>query len=178
VDQALAALAAKLDDGFGAITSVLAQLRGDVSGLRADVERLRADVEGLRADVERLRADVERLRADVEGLRAAQDRLEANQERLEASHEALRASHEALQASQDRLRADLMARLDRMQDALTSHYESIATNTGASEHLHRLAMRTRDEVREDVEHLTRQVNSMFRIITQLQSEVNHLSRGR
>jgi hypothetical protein len=61
---------------------------------------------------------------------------------------ALRAGQEQLQAGQDRLRVDMMARLDRLTDAVTAMRDDIKVNFGASETVRRANEHTREELRD------------------------------
>lgn len=71
---------------------------------------------------------------------------------------------------QDRLRSDLMARMDRLQDALTAQHDADVVNYGAAERAERIAQSAREEVRA----LGEQVGAMVRQIQRLQSEVRQL----
>jgi flagellar hook-associated protein FlgK len=69
-----------------------------------------------------------------------------------------------------RLRSDLMARMDRIQNAITAIRDDIAVNFGTADAVRRANDNTRDELRALVE----QVNSMVRQINRLQTDVRTL----
>lgn len=75
-----------------------------------------------------------------------------------------------LRAEQGQLRGDLMARLDRLQNAVTAIRDDIAVNFGATTEVRRANEHTRDEVRA----LGDVVNAMQRQIQRLQSELREL----
>jgi len=108
--------------------------------------------------------------ANAAGFAALTARLEA----LEAGQASGAARLDALTARPDALRGDLMARMDRLQDALMEQRKADVVNYGAPQQAARIAARTRDETREDVRSLTVQVDAMYRIIQRLQSEVREL----
>ena len=68
------------------------------------------------------------------------------------------------------LRADVMARIDRLQDALAAQRDADAVNFGAAERAEKIALRAREEVRA----MGGQVNAMVRQIQRLQSKVRQL----
>ena len=69
-------------------------------------------------------------------------------DRILAELSALRAGQEQLQVGQDRLRIDVMARLDRLTDAVTAMRDDIKVNFGASETVRRANEHTREELRD------------------------------
>jgi predicted transcriptional regulator len=70
----------------------------------------------------------------------------------------------------DRTRIELMARMDRLQDALAVQRDEEVVNLGAAERAERIATLTQDVVRS----LSEQMTVMVRQIHRLQSEVREL----
>ena len=68
------------------------------------------------------------------------------------------------------VRGDVMARIDRLQDALTAQRDDAAVNFGAAERAEKIALGVREEVRA----MGGQVNAMVRQIQRLQSELRQL----
>jgi chromosome segregation ATPase len=68
------------------------------------------------------------------------------------------------------LRIDLMARLDRLQNAITAIRDDISVNFGTAE----AARRANDNTRDELRALTEQVSGMLRQIQRLQTDVRHL----
>jgi len=83
------------------------------------------------------------------------------------------AAIERLDAGQDRLRGDLMARMDRLQDALTLQHDDVTVNMGAAERAERIARGASEETRalgEIVTVQTRQIQRLQSDIRQLKGE--------
>ena len=87
---------------------------------------------------------------------AALDRLEAGQAKLEAG--------------QVQLRVDLMARIDRVQDTLTTVRDDITVVMGRADQAHRAA----DNVRDELRALNEVVTGVIRQVRRLQSDVREL----
>jgi phage shock protein A len=94
--------------------------------------------------------------AAVTELREGLARLERNQEKLERGHE--------------RLRVDLMARMDRLDNAITAIRDDITVNMARADRAHEVADSTRSELRL----LGEQVNAMERQIQRLQTDVRQI----
>jgi hypothetical protein len=77
-----------------------------------------------------------------------------------------------LSGAVDRMRGEIMARLDRHGDELSAIHEDIIVNFGATDHVRRGNLNTREELRL----LGDQVNAMTRQILRLQTEVRDLKR--
>lgn len=77
---------------------------------------------------------------------------------------------EGLQRGQEQFRAELIERVDRLQDKLTAQHEG--AGSGSTERAERVAKTALDEVRL----LSEQVDAMFRRIRHLQSELRDLRR--
>lgn len=101
------------------------------------------------------------------------DRQEQRFERFEERQNRLEEQQNRLEEQQKRLRVDLMARMDRLQDALTLHKEEVTTSMGAGERAERIASAMQDVVRQ----LTEQVTVMVRQIRRLQEDVQELKGG-
>ena len=83
------------------------------------------------------------------------------------------AAIERLEAGQDRLRGDLMARMDRLQDALTLQHDDVIVSMGAAERAERIARSALEETRALGEIVTVQT----RQIQRLQSDIRQLKGG-
>ncbi len=68
------------------------------------------------------------------------------------------------------LRADLMARLDRLQDALTAQRDADLVNYGAVERVERIARAASEETRA----LAEQVGAMVRQIRRLETDMREV----
>ncbi len=78
---------------------------------------------------------------------AALARLAVGQDVLTAGQDALAAGQARLADGQDRLRMDLIARMDRMQDALTEVRDDIAVNMARAIRRTKRPIRTRTDTR-------------------------------
>ena len=92
----------------------------------------------------------------VTALQESVARLERSTEKLERGHE--------------RLRVDLMERMDRFDNALTSIRDDITVNMARADRAHEAA----DNTRREVQLLGEQVNAMVRQIRRPQTDVRHL----
>jgi chromosome segregation ATPase len=112
---------------------------------------------------------------------AALARLEAGQTRLEAGYTRLEADVTGLKADQTRLRsdflaelgktrADIMERVDRLENTVTLIRDDIAVNMGAVDAVER----ANENTRADVRTLGEQVSVMWKQIKQLQSEMREV----
>ncbi len=112
---------------------------------------------------------------------AALARLEAGQTRLEAGYTRVEADVSGLKAEQTRLRsdflaelgktrADIMERVDRLENAVTLIRDDIAVNMGAVDAVER----ANENTRADVRTLGEQVSVMWKQIKQLQSEMREV----
>lgn len=77
-----------------------------------------------------------------------------------------------LEAGQISLRVDLMARMDRLADALTLIRDDIAVNMGAAEAMER----ANDNTRADLRTLGEQVSVMWKQIKRLQTDMREIKR--
>ena len=167
------ALLHKLDARLERVETGQDGLRADVAGLVGVIDRLRAEFDRLRAEFDGLRGEFDGIRGEFDGIRGEFTSLRAGQERLEASFERLSANHERLEAALVRLRADVMDRIDRLQDALTVQQEEAVVNFAVADRAERIALSARDEARSMAEQLT----AMMRIVRRLDSDVRQLRGG-
>jgi exonuclease VII small subunit len=110
-------------------------------------------------------------------LESGQAKLEAGQAKLESGLAGLTRVQAELGRAQaglaerlDRTRIELMARMDRLQDALTLQQDETIVNLGAAERAERIATAAQDVVRS----LSEQVTVMVRQIHRLQADVREL----
>jgi methyl-accepting chemotaxis protein len=105
---------------------------------------------------------------------AALVRLEAGQTRLEGELTSLKAEQTRLRSDflseLGKTRADIMERVDRLENAVTLIRDDIAVNIGAAEAVER----ANDNTRADVRTLGQQVSVMWKQIKQLQSEMREV----
>ena len=111
-------------------------------------------------------------------LEAGQADVMARMDRLEQGQTALRADlmaridrlQDRTQVGMDTLRTELMARMDRLQDSITAIRDDIGVNMGAADHAKEAANGTRRELRS----LSDVVSAMRRQIERLQTQVREL----
>ena len=105
---------------------------------------------------------------------AALARLEAGQTRLEADITSLKGEQARLRsdflAELGKTRADIMERVDRLENAVTLIRDDIAVNMGAVDAVER----ANDNTRADVRTLGEQMSVMWKQIKQLQSEMREV----
>ena len=131
------------------ILTALGRLEAGQDQLRADFAQLRTDVAQIRTDVAQIHTDVAQLRADHDHLRSAQT---------------------SLRDELIRTRTELMARMDRLQNVLTTAREGDVVNIGIAERAERIAKGTQ----EDLRSVTEQLSAMIRQIRNLQAQVDAL----
>ncbi len=140
----------------------------------AALERLEAGQTQLRAE---LATRMERLQdavAAVEtSIAAMETRIAAIETRMDAQDETLGRFRADLVDELGRTRSVLMARMDRLQDALVSQHEADVVNFGAAERAERIAKGAVDEGRI----LGEQFNALVRQVRRLEEEVRILRGG-
>jgi len=140
----------------------------------AALERLEAGQTQLRAE---LATRMERLQdalAAVEtSIAAVETRIAAIETRMDAQDETLGRFRADLVDELGRTRSVLMARMDRLQDALVSQHEADVVNFGAAERAERIAKGAVDEGRI----LGEQFNALVRQVRRLEEEVRILRGG-
>ena len=107
----------------------------------------------------------------LERLEDGQAALATGMERLEAGQAALTTRLDRFDAGQTRLRADLMDRMDRLQDQLTDMRNDIAVNFGTADAAHR----ANDNTREQLSLLREQVSVMYQQIKRLEARVREIT---
>ncbi len=100
--------------------------------------------------------------------RVAQSHAEIDQPRAEMGK--LRTEVGQLRAEMGRVCADVMGRIDRLQDKTTTMRDEDAVNFGAAERAERIALNTREEVRA----MGEQISAMVRQIRRLQSDIREI----
>lgn len=144
------------DDATTRILTAIQALGGAIEGLGGRLDHLEE------AAIERL----DRLEA---GQKAAIERLD----RLEAGQKAATERLDRLEASQNKLRADVMERIDRVQNAVTQLRDDHVVNFGASDAVKRANENTREELRslsEVVFTLVRQLRAISTRVEQLEEK--------
>jgi chromosome segregation ATPase len=163
----------RLEDGQTAMRSEIAELRAGQDQLRAVQDQLRADIAQMRTDIARLQLGQDRLRADVDSIRADVASLRADVDSIRADIDTIRADQAKLREHVDRLRADVMERIDRLQNALTLAGGDISVNFGSSDQALRIAKAAQDSIFGVHEILS----AMQRRIGMLQSQIDQLRDG-
>jgi len=108
-----------------------------------------------------------------EELKGQRQELQWQREELKGHREELKGQREELKLLGDRminLRTDLMGRMDRLQDSITSMRDDIGVNMGATAH----AVETNDNTRAELRSLGDVVTAMSRQIQRLQADVRAL----
>ena len=128
----------------------------------------------LEAGQTRLEAGQTRLEGGSSRLEDGYTRLEAGQTRLEADITSLKGEQARLRsdflAELGKTRADIMERVDRLENAVTLIRDDIAVNMGAVDAVER----ANDNTRADVRTLGEQMSVMWKQIKQLQSEMREV----
>jgi chromosome segregation ATPase len=116
-----------------------------------------------------------RIVATLDRLEAGQGSIRDNLTRLEAGQGSIRDNLTRLEAGQGSIRDDLlktraeiMERIDRLQNTVTSIHDDIAVNMGAVDSA-RLA---NDNTREDVKQMREQMSVMWRQLKAVQARVD------
>ena len=154
-----------MDDDL--ILAALARIEAGQNSLRADMTTMRAD---LMARMDRLQDSVTSIRGDIITMRADMDAMRADMDAMRADMDTTRADMTTTRADMTTTRADLMARMDRLQDSVTSIREDIITNYGAAQH----AQRINDNTRAEQRSLNDLVQLMQRQILRLQTDIETL----
>ncbi len=112
-----------------------------------------------------------RLEHGQTGLQQGQAALQQGQTALQQGLATLQRDQAALQQNQTVLRVDLMARMDRLGDQITSIREDITVNMGAVD-----SVRTANEgTKAELRALGEMVFTMHRQVRRLQTQVEELS---
>ncbi len=147
----------------------------------AALERLEAGQTQLRAELatrmERLQDAVAAVETSIAAMEtriaAMETRIAAIETRMDAQDETLGRFRADLVDELGRTRSVLMARMDRLQDALVSQHEADVVNFGAAERAERIAKGAVDEGRI----LGEQFNALVRQVRRLEEEVRILRGG-
>lgn len=128
----------------------------------------------------RILTAIQALGGAIEALGGRLDRLEAGQEatigrldHLGVGQNATTERLDHLEATQSKLRADVMERIDRVQNAVAQPRDDNAVNFGASDAVKRANENTREEVRglsEVVFTLVRQLRAVSTRVDQLEEK--------
>jgi hypothetical protein len=100
--------------------------------------------------------------------------------RIEAMHASLDLHAVGrLEAGQTQLRVDLMARMDQLQDSITSIRDDIAVNMGGVEAVRNVNDNMRDDLkhmRDDLKHMREALSVMYRRMLALETNVRGLQQ--
>ena len=130
------------EDQTARILEAIGAVRADLlAALRSEIDSLRTEI---RSEIEGLRSE---FRSEIEGLRLRLDGLEAKLISV---------------------RADVMARIDRLQDEMGARRESEVVNLGIAER----AARDANTAREHIQTLSSQISALMRMIRMLESRMD------
>ncbi len=101
---------------------------------------------------------------------AALERLETGQAQLATDVTTLRTDVTTLRTDVTTLRTEVMARIDRLQNTVTTIRDDITVNMGRADQAHRAA----DNVRDELRALNDVVSGVMRQVQRLQSDVREL----
>jgi uncharacterized phage infection (PIP) family protein YhgE len=101
--------------------------------------------------------------------------LRTGQEALRTGQEALRTGQDTLRMGQDTLRVDVMARMDRLQDSVTSLREDVAVNFARADHASRSVVQFRNEQTSTTTALRNDLDAMNEFIVAIEKKVRSLS---
>jgi phage shock protein A len=101
---------------------------------------------------------------------AALDRLEGGQASIGTKLSALETGLSSVEAGQTKLRADVMERIDRLEDGITGMRDDLTVTFGASDSVRRAHSSTREELRE----LSDSVSALYRKLARLETQVREL----
>jgi len=156
------------------ILAALERLEAGQTQLRAELATRMERLQDAVAAVETSIAAMETRIAAVEtSIAAMETRIAAIETRMDAQDETLGRFRADLVDELGRTRSVLMARMDRLQDALVSQHEADVVNFGAAERAERIAKGAVDEGRI----LGEQFNALVRQVRRLEEEVRILRGG-
>nr|WP_294502700.1 hypothetical protein [uncultured Rhodopila sp.] len=159
------------------VLAALARLEAGQIRLEARFTGLEARFTGLEERIAGLEAGHLRLEDRIVGLEDRFTGLEAGYNRLEAGLSGLKAEQTRLRsdflAELGKTRADIMERVDRLENAVTLIRDDIAVNMGAVDAVER----ANENTRADVRTLGEQVSVMWKQIKQLQSDMREVRGG-
>nr|WP_294517188.1 hypothetical protein [uncultured Rhodopila sp.] len=102
---------------------------------------------------------------------ATLERLEAGQGSMREDLSRLEGKHDSLRDELIKTRADIMERIDRLQNAVTAIQDDIAVNMGAVDS----ARHVNDNTREDLKQMREQMSVMWRQLKAVQVRVDEIS---
>ena len=155
----------RVEAGQAAMRAELGMLHDDQAAMRAEMTGVRGDVVTLRDDLTAVRGDLTAVRDDLTAVRGDMTAVRGDQAAMRADF--------ATRADMLSMRAELMGRMDRLQDAVTAQQSDIAVNFGASDAVRRATENTREEVRGHYELLM----ILVRRVRVLERRLNDLAGG-
>jgi hypothetical protein len=78
-----------------------------------------------------------------------------------------------LEVGQTKMRADVMERIDRLQDAVTAIRDDISVDMGAVD----MARMVNDNTREDVKQMREQLSVMWKQLKKAEADIRELKGG-
>ena len=119
----------------------------------------------------RILATLDRLEAGQGSMRDDLIRLEAGQGSMRDDLIRLEGKQDGLREELFKTRADIMERIDRLQNAVTAIQDDIAVNMGAVDS----ARQANDNTREDLKQMREQMSVMWRQLKAVQVRVDEIS---
>jgi len=144
---------ASLTHGLDALSQGQARQAADMVTMKADLATMKADMVTMKADMATMKADVVTMKADMVTMKA--DIVTMKKDIGNLGSELLS------------VRVDLMARMDRLQDKMSSFADDVTVNYGAVSHTDRIAKSASEETRL----LSETVNAMQRQIRRIAAKV-------
>ena len=128
-------------------------MRGDIASIRGDITTIRGDITTMRGDITSIQGDVATLQSDMVDVKDNQHQMASDITRF---------------------RTDIMDRIDRLQDSVTTDVTQLrdetVVNYGATERVERMALAAQAETRA----LAVMVTPMVRQTRRLQDDVRDL----
>ena len=151
--ELLQVVLARFDATNQAVAELRSEFRSELKTVRQDISALRGEVSTLREDLSTLWDDLSTLRDEVASL------ARVTLARFEAGERALLD-----------LRVAVMARLDRVENTMTSVHDDLVVNLARTNRAHDAIEHTREELRA----VNQEVTMMWRRIRRLETEVREI----
>jgi len=165
---------ASLTHGLDALSQAQARQAADMVTMKADLATMKADMVTMKADLATMKADIVTMKADLATMKADVVTMKADMVTMKADILTMKADIVTMKKDIGNLgsellsvRVDLMARMDRLQDKMSSFADDVTVNYGAVSHTDRIAKSASEETRL----LSETVNAMQRQIRRIAAKV-------
>jgi chromosome segregation ATPase len=146
-----------LGSELSAETSVLGTaLRSEITGLRGDVTVVRSEITGLRGDITVVHGEIAELRGEITVARG--------------EITTLRSEITTMRSEITTLRVDVMERIDRRQDRVTSLHDDVGVNFARTDRVDERS----NGIEREVRAMGVEMSAMQRQIQRLQTDMRHL----